>query len=230
MKRSNIELSKRVLFEDNHLLVIDKLSGELAQGDITGDEDVLIKAKRYIAETYQKPGNVFIGLPHRLDRVTSGVLVLCRTGKALSRVSESFKNREPDKYYRCLVEGRLEPTRAMVEHFLQKNAKMNKSFCVGKESQDSKQARLQYEVLHYFDRYTFVEVKLLTGRHHQIRAQLSALGHPIKGDVKYGARRSNKDGGICLHSYRIELNHPVKKESINILSEIDFLSSWGFSL
>lgn len=208
-------------------MVLDKLSGELAQGDHTGDEDILVRGKRYLAEKYNKPGNVFLGLPHRLDRPTSGVLVLCKTGKALSRVSMDFKARDTKKIYHCLVQGKPAKPAGDLQHYLAKNAKNNKSFVVGKDDKDSKLASLSYRTIQVFDYYTLLEIQLHTGRHHQIRAQLSALKHPIKGDVKYGAKRGNRDGSICLHAYELTMKHPTKKELISFVSQMDYLKKWG---
>ena len=228
MKKSNTDFPARIIFEDNHLLVIDKLSGELAQGDATGDEDLLVKGKRYIGEKYNKPGNVFLGLPHRLDRPTSGVVILCRTTKALQRVSIAFKERNTDKVYHCMVEGHLTDQSAKLVHYLAKNAKNNKSYCVEKSHSKGKEAALTYTVLRLFDRYTLLEICLHTGRHHQIRAQLAAIGHCVKGDVKYGARRGNGDGSICLHAYRLTLKHPVTKDDLRCVSKQYYLAMWGF--
>lgn len=223
---NSIDLADRVIFEDNHLLVVDKLAGELVQGDATGDLDILIHAKQYIAKTYNKPGKVFVGLPHRLDRPTSGVVVLCRTSKALTRIAEQFRNRVPRKTYHCLVEGKLENTRGDLIHFLKKDGRTNKSYLC--HEPNGKRAHLSYKVLTDYDRYALLEIDLHTGRHHQIRAQLAAIGHPIKGDLKYGAKRSNKDGQLCLHAYRLSLLHPTTKEEVSFYSKMDFLTNWGF--
>ncbi|MCH8545811.1 MAG: RluA family pseudouridine synthase [Cryomorphaceae bacterium] len=222
---NNTDLKHRVIFEDNHLLVIDKLAGELVQGDATGDVDVLKLAKEYIGKKYNKPGNVFMGLPHRLDRPTSGVVVLCRTSKALTRVSKMFRDREIDKIYHCLVEGKMEVQEGELKHQLKKDSKLNKSF-ISKDS-DAKQAHLAYRCIKEFNHYSMLEIKLFTGRHHQIRAQLSAVGHPIKGDLKYGAKRSNRHKNFCLHAYALSMLHPITNAPITFTSNADILSEWG---
>lgn len=226
---SNTDFAERIIFEDNHLLIVDKLAGELAQADITGDEDILEKAKKYLAEKYNKQGNVFLGLPHRLDRVTSGILVLCKTSKALSRVSVMFRDRDIEKFYHVLVEGKVDKDAGDLKHYLKKNSKLNKSFAVSNGIKDAKEARLSYKVIQYFDRYTLLEVKLDTGRHHQIRAQFSEIGYAVKGDVKYGARRPNKDLSICLHSARIRFIHPVANTPLELNTGTDYLSKWGMN-
>jgi 23S rRNA pseudouridine1911/1915/1917 synthase len=226
---SSTDFSSRIVYEDNHLLIVDKLAGELAQGDKTGDEDILEKGKRYLADTYNKQGKVFLGLPHRLDRVTSGLLVLCRTSKALSRVSVMFRDREVQKYYHVMVEGKLTHETGELKHHLKKNSKLNKSFATANGSKDAKEARLSFTVLQYFDRYTLLEVELHTGRHHQIRAQFSEIGHPVKGDVKYGARRANKDMSICLQSAKVIFKHPVKDDVVEVVTKQNYLSAWGFN-
>lgn len=223
---SSIRLSDRIIFEDNHLLVVDKLAGELVQGDATGDIDILTRAKAYIAKTYNKPGQVFMGLPHRLDRPTSGVVVLCRTSKALSRVAESFRDRLPKKTYHCLVEGLPKEPSGDLIHFLAKDGKKNKSFATNEKQ--GKRAHLSFRLLHAFDRYALLEIDLHTGRHHQIRAQLALSGRPIKGDLKYGAKRSNKNGQLCLHAHTLTIPHPTTKEDLTFTSALDYLNEWGF--
>lgn len=218
MDQNPLALESRVLFEDNHLLVVNKRSGELAQGDKTRDETILDLAKNYLKAKYNKPGNVFIGLPHRLDRPTSGVLVLTKTGKALSRLSEQFKKKEQEKIYWAITEKPPHPEAGVLEHFLWKDRKKNKSFVVDKNKEGAKLAVLQYAVKAKSDRYVLVEVDLKTGRHHQIRVQLAHKKAAIKGDLKYGAKRSNQDGSICLHARKFSLIHPVKKERITFVA------------
>lgn len=184
----------------------------MVQGDHTGDTPLIDDAKAYIKEKYNKPGAVFLGLVHRLDRPTSGVLVLAKTSKALTRLSKQFKDRTTEKIYRTIVEGKPKNQKQRLENWLVRNSKQNKSYAYPKEVSESKKAILTYTTLVQMDRYTGLEIQLETGRHHQIRAQLSALGHPIKGDLKYNAKRSNKEGNINLHAYKLNLTHPVNKE------------------
>lgn len=209
-------LKDRILYEDNHLIIINKLPGELSQGDQTGDESLLDTIKELIRIRDKKPGNVFLGLIHRLDRPTSGVLVFAKTTKALSRMNELFKTREVKKIYWAIVEGHSEIKTERLEHYLRKNPKNNKVTVYSKPTPDSKKAVLEYRVLGNLDNYSLFEVELHTGRSHQIRSQLSFIGYPIKGDLKYGAKRSNPDGGISLHSRMIRFVHPIKKEEITI--------------
>ncbi len=203
-----------ILYEDNHLLVVNKAPGQLVQGDKTGDVPLVDLAKAYIKTKYNKPGEVFLGVVHRLDRPTSGVLVFARTSKALSRLNEQFKSREAKKIYWAIVEGTKVPKQQSLKHWLVRNPKQNKSYAHKKEIANSKEARLSFQLHHSLDRYSCLAIELDTGRHHQIRAQLSFEGHIIKGDLKYGAARSNKDGSICLHARSLEILHPVKKEAI----------------
>lgn len=212
------EFQKRILFEDNHLLIINKKAGELAQGDETGDIPLIDSLKEFIKRRDQKPGNVFLGLIHRLDRPTSGILTFAKTGKALARMNEIFKTREVQKTYWAIVEGKPEKQSDRLEHYLKKNPKNNKVTVFTKPSQDAKQAILEYTVLGNLDNYSLLVVDLFTGRSHQIRSQLSFIGHSIKGDLKYGAKRSNPDGSISLHARKISFVHPVKKEEITIIA------------
>lgn len=219
-------LKDRILYEDNHLIIINKLPGELSQGDQTGDESLLDTIKELIRIRDQKPGNVFLGLIHRLDRPTSGVLVFAKTTKALSRMNELFKTREVKKVYWAIVEGHSEFKTERLEHYLRKNPKNNKVTVYSKPTPDSKRAVLEYRVLGNLDNYSLFEVELHTGRSHQIRSQLSFIGYPIKGDLKYGAKRSNPDGGISLHSRMICFIHPIKKEEITIIAPPPDDSLW----
>ena len=217
-----------VIYEDNHIIIVNKQSGEIVQGDKTGDRPLSDIVKDYIKEKYQKPGAVFLGVVHRLDRPVSGVVVFARTSKALTRLNKMFAEGEVHKTYWAIVEKkeerggkkeergerREEREWRMLEHWLTRNEKQNKAYAYDHEVPHSKQARLRYRQLAEGDRYSLLEVQLMTGRHHQIRCQLAASGFPIKGDLKYGAKRSNPDGSISLMARRVEFIHPVSKESI----------------
>ncbi len=214
------DITSRILYEDNHLLVFNKRSGEIVQGDKTGDEPLSERLKAFVAQRDAKPGQVFMGVPHRLDRPVSGVVILAKTSKALERLNEMFRS-EGDKIqkrYRALVEKCPEPAEGELVHYLLRNEKQNKSYAYTQPRNGAKESRLRYRLLHPTIRYFLVEVELLTGRHHQIRCQLSTIGSVIKGDLKYGARRSNRDGGISLHAYSVSFVHPVKKERIEIIA------------
>ena len=217
------DLSSRILYEDNHLLIVNKRVGEITQGDKTGDECLAETYKAFIAQRDQKPGQVFMGIPHRLDRPVSGCVVLAKTSKALERLSAMFREGQMHKTYRALCCARPQQDEALLENYLSRNEKQNKSYVV-RGGEKAKLARLKYRYLYSTERYHMIEVELLTGRHHQIRCQLSHAGCPIKGDLKYGAPRSNPDGGICLHAYSVSLLHPVKKEELTITAP--FPSSW----
>ena len=206
-----------VIYEDNHILVVNKTAGLLVQGDKTGDKSLLDLAKKYIKDKYQKPGEVFLGLVHRLDRPTTGVIVLARTSKALSRLSQQFKERIPKKIYRAVVSGTPEP-KATLEHYLRKNSSKNKSFHYPKNTPNTKKAVLHYRSVKQLKSYHVLDIELETGRHHQIRAQLAAVGLHIKGDLKYGAKRPNKNGSIHLHARSLTLIHPTKKEEMTFLA------------
>ncbi len=207
-------VSKRILFEDNHLIAVNKLPGELVQGDYTGDKPLLEKVRDFIREEYEKPGNVFTGLIHRLDRPTSGVVVFAKTSKALARMNAIFEKRDVEKTYWAIVAGQPKEEEGHLEHFLRKDQKKNKSQFFLKEQKGSKKAVLSYKVVKKLEHYSLLEIKLETGRHHQIRVQLSAIGHPIKGDLKYGFSRSNKDASVCLHAKNVKFEHPVSGEPI----------------
>lgn len=210
------ELQDMILYEDNHLLVINKRVGDIVQGDKTGDEPVSEKYKAFIAMRDLKPGQVFMGVPHRLDRPVSGLTILAKTSKALERLNAMFRNGEVHKFYWALVCSEPVPQEGELNDWLLRNEKQNKSFVVRPGSSGAKEARLKYRLNGKTDRYYLIEVLLLTGRHHQIRCQLAHLGCPIKGDLKYGAPRSNPDGGISLHARRITFVHPVRKEEMTI--------------
>ena len=215
-----------VLYEDNHLLVVNKRSGDIVQGDKTGDTPLSDIAKEYIAEKYNKPGRVFIGVVHRLDRPTTGVVVFARTSKALERMNGMLRERQVDKTYWAIVDGHPDKEEAKLVHHLRKNPKNNKSTAFPKEGPGTKRAVLKYRVLRKLERYALVEINLETGRHHQIRSQLAASGHPIRGDLKYGFRRPNRDGSIHLHARKISFVHPVKKIPLEILAPLPQDSLW----
>ena len=219
------DLESRILFEDNHLLVVNKRVGEIVQADKTGDECLCETLKSYIAKRDAKPGKVFMGLPHRLDRPVSGVCVFAKTSKALERLNEMFRGSQMHNTYLALCCGCPPQKEAELADYLWRNEKQNKSYVCGEDRKGAKLARLRYSLIGKTDRYYLLSVELLTGRHHQIRCQLSNMGCVIKGDLKYGAPRSNPDAGICLHAYSIEFTHPVKKEPIRI--EAPILSSWS---
>ncbi len=212
------DLASRILYEDNHLLAVNKKVGEIVQGDKTGDEPLSEKYKAFIAQRDSKPGQVFMGLPHRLDRPVSGITVLAKTSKALERLNAMFRESDVHKFYWALVCAEPRPKEGHLEDMLWRNEKMNKSFVCrpGALRKDAKLAKLNYSQIGKTDRYWLIEVELLTGRHHQIRCQLANLGCTIKGDLKYGAPRSNPDGGISLHARRITFLHPVRKEPLTI--------------
>lgn len=217
----------QVLFEDNHLIAVSKAVGEIVQGDKTGDCTLIDEVKSYIKERYRKPGDVFLGLVHRIDRPTSGVVVFARTSKALSRLNDMFRSHEQvRKTYWAIVEGKPRFARARLENWLIRREAQNKTYIAREGDKDAKQAILSYRVLAEGDRYSLLEVDLQTGRHHQIRCQLSAIGHPIKGDLKYGAKRSNRDGGICLHARQLSFIHPVSKQQLDIVAPLPSDSLW----
>ena len=206
----------RILHEDNHLLVFNKLPGEIVQGDKSVDVPLVDRLKEYIKAKYDKPGNVFLGVVHRLDRPASGAVLFARTGKALGRMNGMLREGTIQKIYWAVVKNRPVPESGHLVHFLRKNEAQNRSYVVNQEVQGSKRAELVYRLLHSGERYHLLEIELLTGRHHQIRAQLATIGCPIKGDIKYGFPRTNEDGSIHLHARRIEFQHPISKEVIRI--------------
>ena len=211
-------MTENILYEDNHLLVVNKAAGVLVQGDQTGDTPLVELLKDYLKVKYNKPGKVFLGVVHRLDRPTSGVVVFARTSKSLTRLNQQFAQREVQKTYWALVPKGLPKTKDRLEHWLVRHSQKNKSFAYDKPQSDAKRAVLNYHKYQTMDRYEVLEIELETGRHHQIRSQLSKIGFPIKGDLKYGAARSNKDGSIDLHARKIKFNHPVKKEPLTIVA------------
>ena len=223
-------LSSRILYEDNHLILVNKLPGEIVQADKTGDITLADDVKHYLKVKYNKPGNVFLGLPHRLDRPTSGIVVFAMTDKALSRLSEMFRTGKIEKHYWAITDKALPLESGELRHFIYRDAVKNKSFAYsptpeggkpsvrGVNSADLQEARLEYRQIGQSERYILYDINLLTGRHHQIRAQLAACGVHIKGDLKYGAARSNPDGGICLHSHEILFPHPVGGAPVHVIA------------
>ena len=220
MKIISTKQNLQVLYEDNHIIVVNKRVGDIVQGDKTGDKPLSDVVKEYIKDKYNKPGEVFLGVVHRLDRPTTGIVAFARTSKALTRLNELFKNRETQKTYWAVVKNKPEQKSATLVHYLKRNEKSNTSKAHLKEVPESKQASLDYTVIKELNNYTALEINLHTGRHHQIRAQLSAIGSPIKGDLKYGFDRSNPDGGIHLHARKLVFVHPVSKESIEITAPV----------
>ncbi|MBL7869224.1 MAG: RluA family pseudouridine synthase [Flavobacterium lindanitolerans] len=220
MKTISTKNNLQVLHEDNHIIVINKRVGDIVQGDKTGDKPLSDVVKEYIKKKYNKPGEVFLGVVHRLDRPTTGIVVFARTSKALSRLNDLFKNREAQKTYWAVVKNKPAEASAKLVHYLKRNEKNNTSKAHSKEVPDSKIASLDYTIIRELNNYYALEINLHTGRHHQIRAQLAAIGSPIKGDLKYGADRSNLDGGIHLHARKLTLTHPVTKEVLEITAPV----------
>ena len=216
MKIVSNKSNLQVIYEDNHLIVVNKRVGDIVQGDKTGDKPLSDIVKEYIKDKYNKPGEVFLGVVHRLDRPTTGIVVFARTSKALTRMNELFSNRETQKTYWCIVKNKPAKAHDKLVHYLKRNEKNNSSKAHLKEVPDSKLASLDYTIIKELNNYFALEINLHTGRHHQIRAQLSAIGCPIKGDLKYGFDRSNPDGGIHLHARKLVFVHPVSKENITI--------------
>lgn len=215
-----------VLYEDNHIIIINKAAGEIVQGDKTGDKSLCDTMKQYIKEKYAKPGNVFIGLPHRLDRPVSGVVVFAKTSKALERLNGMFRDGNVKKIYWAITKGKPLKAEGEISSWILRNEKMNKSFSYPKEVKGSKHALLSYTLKATSQNYNLIEVELKTGRHHQIRCQLASIGCPIKGDLKYGAQRSNPDGSISLHARYIEFIHPVSKQLIQVTAPVPADRLW----
>ncbi|PQJ72050.1 RluA family pseudouridine synthase [Polaribacter butkevichii] len=206
----------QILFEDNHIIIVNKRAGDITQGDKTGDKPLSDVVKEYIKDKYNKPGNVYLGVVHRLDRPTSGIIIFAKTSKSLERLNKMLRDKTIHKTYWAVVKNHPKKEKDTLINFLRKNPKNNKSTAYPKEIEGSKKAILHYTVLKKLDNYSLIEVDLETGRHHQIRSQLANIGSPIKGDLKYGFDRSNKDGSIHLHARRIQFIHPVTKEQVNI--------------
>jgi 23S rRNA pseudouridine1911/1915/1917 synthase len=223
-----IPLSERILFEDNHLLIVNKLPSEIVQGDKTGDEPLSELLKLFIKKKYNKPGNVFMGVVHRLDRPVSGAVVFAKTSKALTRLNKMVKERAIKKTYRAIVKEPPPNESGTLKHFIVRNPKKNKSFAYKKPVDNSKEAVLSYRLIAASNDYYLLEIDLHTGRHHQIRAQLAAIGCPIKGDLKYGFPRSNPDASISLHARKVEFIHPVKKEPLSITAPPPQDALWDY--
>ena len=220
MRESDNHIDQQIVFEDNHLLIINKKAGQLVQGDKTGDASLLDLIKDFIKKRDQKPGNVFLGLVHRIDRPTSGLVIYAKTSKALTRLTQMVKNREIKKTYWAVVQKTMIPQSQRLVHYLQKNEKTNKATVFIKPTDNAKESILNYQIIKVLDNFQLLEIDLETGRHHQIRAQLSKIGAAIKGDLKYGAARSNPDGGIHLHARKLEFTHPVTKENLEITAPV----------
>ena len=215
-----------VVYEDNHIIIVNKQSGEIVQGDKTGDRPLSDMVKQYIKEKYQKPGAVFLGVVHRLDRPVSGVVVFARTSKALTRLNKMFAEGEVHKTYWAIVRNAPRASEGTLEHWLVRNEQQNKSYAYDSEKPNAKKAILRYRVVGHGDNYSLLEVNLMTGRHHQIRCQLAKMGCPIKGDLKYGAPRSNPDGSISLMARRIAFDHPVSKTPIVVEAPVPNDTLW----
>lgn len=231
MRKSNIRLKKKrsnieVLYEDNHIIAINKKSGDLVQGDKSRDTPLPKIVKLFLKNKYSKPGNVFLGVIHRLDRPTSGVVLFAKTSKALKRFNKIFKEGKIEKTYYAITKNKPPKQSDTLVHWLKKNEKINKSTHFINKHKESKKAILHYKILKKLINYYLLEIKIETGRHHQIRCQLSAIGCPIKGDLKYGSKRSNKDGGIDLHAKKIIFEHPISKKNIEINAPVKNNSVW----
>ena len=220
-----------VVYEDNHIIVVNKTASEIVQADKTGDTPLSETVKQYLKEKYQKPGNVFLGVTHRLDRPVRGLVIFAKTSKALTRLNEMFRAGEVKKTYWAVVKNAPKESEGELVHFLVRNEKQNKSYAYDKEVPNSKKAVLDYRLIGRSENYYLLEVDLKTGRHHQIRCQLAKMGCPIKGDLKYGSPRSNPDGSICLHARRVRFVHPVSKELIELKAPLPEGNLWkGFEL
>lgn len=227
MKIISEKTNLQILHEDNHIIVINKRVGDIVQGDKTGDKPLSEVVKEYIKDKYNKPGEVFLGVVHRLDRPTTGIVVFARTSKALARLNEMFSNRETQKTYWAVVKNKPSKSEDTLVHYLKRNEKNNTSKAHLKEVPDSKIARLDYKIIKELNTYFVLEIDLHTGRHHQIRAQLASIGSPIKGDLKYGFDRSNPDGGIHLHARKLQFIHPVSKENLTIVAPVPNETLWN---
>ena len=216
----------QVLYEDNHIIIVSKTVNEIVQADKTGDKTLIDSVKTYIKEKYCKPGEVFIGLPHRLDRPTSGIVVFARTSKALTRLNAMFRDGNIHKTYWAITKETPKEPEGRLTHWLVRNEQQNKSYAYDTEKPHSKKAILDYRGIGHSDNYCLIEVRLLTGRHHQIRCQLAAMGCPIRGDLKYGAKRSNPDGSISLQSHHVEFIHPVSKQLISVEAPLPHDPLW----
>lgn len=220
----------QVLYEDNHIIIVNKRTGDIVQGDKTGDKPLSDVVKDYLKDKYNKPGNVYLGVVHRLDRPTTGIVLFSKTSKALPRLNKLFAEKKANKTYWALVKNLPNNTEGTLVHWLKKNPKNNKSTAYIKETEGSKKAILHYSILKALDNYVLLEISLETGRHHQIRSQLASIGCPIKGDLKYGFDRSNKDGSISLHARKLEFTHPVSNESISVVAPLPQDPVWDACL
>ena len=220
----------QVLYEDNHLIVVNKRPGDIVQGDKTGDKPLSDTVKAYLKNKYNKPGNVYLGVVHRIDRPTSGIVVFAKTSKALPRLNKMFAEKDAKKTYWAVVKNRPDEPEKKLVHWMTRNTKQNKSYANSKEVNDSKKAILSYRLIKKLDNYYLLEIDLETGRHHQIRSQLTAIGSPIKGDLKYGFNRSNENGSIHLHARKLKLMHPVKKELLEIIAPLPNDPIWNACL
>ncbi len=218
--------ASQIIYEDNHIMIVNKKVGQLVQGDKTGDLSLLELIKNFIKKRDNKPFNVYLGLVHRIDRPTSGLVIFAKTSKALSRLTQMVKDRKIKKIYWAVVEKKDIATHQELTHYLKKNQKNNKAIVFPRPTEGAKKATLSYEIIKQLDHYQLLEVNLQTGRHHQIRAQLSKIGASIKGDLKYGASRSNKNGGIHLHARKLEFIHPVSKKEIKVIAPVPQDSIW----
>lgn len=215
-----------VVYEDNHLIIVYKEAGEIVQGDKSGDEPLSEMVKQWIKEKYQKPGNVFLGVVHRLDRPVAGLVIFARTSKALTRLNEMFRNGDIHKTYWAIIQQPPIESESTLTDWLVRNTQQNKSYAYNMPAPMAKKSILHYKTISSTERYTLLEVNLMTGRHHQIRCQLANIGCPIKGDLKYGAARSNPDGSICLLSHKVEFVHPVSKKKIKVVSPLPMDNLW----
>ena len=219
-----------IIYEDNHLIAINKRPGDLVQGDKTGDNTLIDQVKNYIKKKYNKPRGVFLGLIHRLDRPTSGLILFAKTSKALRRINKQFKDRKTQKKYWAIIDKSFDSSSGTLTHWLKRNPKMNKSFANNEEVNDSKKAILHYKKIIKLRKYCVLEIDLETGRHHQIRSQLSFIGFPVKGDLKYNAKRKNPDASIDLHARSLTINHPTTKKKINFIASPPIKPQWNFFL
>ncbi len=219
-----------IIYEDNHLIAINKRPGDLVQGDKTGDNTLIDQVKKYIKKKYNKPRGVFLGLIHRLDRPTSGLILFAKTSKALRRINKQFKDRKTQKKYWAIIDKSFDSNSGTLTHWLKRNPKMNKSFANNEEVNDSKKAILHYKKIFKLRKYCVLEIDLETGRHHQIRSQLSFIGFPVKGDLKYNAKRKNPDASIDLHARSLTINHPTTKKKITFLASPPIKPQWNFFL
>ncbi len=221
-----LEKPLNILFEDNHLIVVNKRAGDIVQSDKTGDKPLVDIVKDYVKEKYKKPGDVYLGIPHRIDRPTTGIVIFCRNSRSLERMNQMFKEKTIKKTYWAIVKNRPPSDQEKLVHFIKRNTQQNKSYASDTEKPDAQRAEMDYKMIAHSDRYFLLEVDLLTGRHHQIRAQLSKIGSPIKGDLKYGFDRSNEDGSISLHARKVEFLHPSKKEPLTIVANVPDDKLW----